>query len=92
MAYYGNQPTYARTSEPLPTLTTVDRHALITPEEMLPDCGFRMLVPQELKLAMSFPQSYIITGNKSEQVKQIGNAVTPEVAKWLGRQVMESLQ
>lgn len=78
--------------EPLFTLTTSGAHqALITPEEMLPESGFRMLEPEELKRGMSFPDEYIILGNKRDQVKQVGNAVACNVAQWIAERVMEAL-
>ncbi len=40
---------------------------------------------------MAFPDSYIITGNKREQVRQIGNAVTPPAMTWLIRRCVASL-
>jgi DNA (cytosine-5)-methyltransferase 1 len=43
------------------------------------DIGFRMLQPVELQRAMGFPDEYIVKGNKSETVKQLGNAVAPPV-------------
>ncbi len=43
----------------------------------LDDCTFRMLEPHEIMAGMAFPKTYIMTGNKREQVKQSGNAVTP---------------
>lgn len=92
MAYYGSEPTYASAKEPLPTMTTVQRHALITPEDLLPECGFRMLEPNELKRGMSFPDEYIVLGSKRDQVRQIGNAVCANVAQWIGERVVASLQ
>ena len=47
------------------------------------DITFRMLQPHELAQAQGFPASYIFTGNKSEQVRQIGNAVCPPIAEAL---------
>ena len=44
------------------------------------DVGFRMLVNRELSLATGFPASYIFRGGKTEVTKQIGNAVSPDVA------------
>jgi site-specific DNA-cytosine methylase len=35
----------------------------------------RMLKPSELAKAHSFPDDYLLTGNRGEQVKQIGNSV-----------------
>lgn len=91
MSYYGNTPTFAPVDEPLPTMRTVAHEALITPEDLLPECGFRMLEPRELKLGMSFPDSYTILGNRRDQVKQVGNAVCPNVAQWIAERIVESL-
>lgn len=91
MSYYGGNPTFATVDQPLPTMRTVSHEALLTPEDVLPECGFRMLEPHELKAGMSFPNDYIILGNKRDQVKQIGNAVCPNVAEWIGARVVESL-
>lgn len=45
------------------------------------DVGFRMLSNPELSLAQGFPSSYIFTGTKSDVTRQIGNSVSPSVAK-----------
>ena len=37
----------------------------------------RMLLPDELKQIQGFPKDYKLTGNVSNQIKQIGNAVPP---------------
>ena len=37
----------------------------------------RCLLPDELKQIQSFPKDFKISGNKSEQIVQIGNAVPP---------------
>lgn len=94
MAYYGNAPTFARASDdPLPTMTTVQRHALIAPDDdrIVDACGFRMLEPEELKRGMSFPDSYVVLGNKRDQVRQVGNAVACNVAEWIARRCVEAL-
>ena len=39
------------------------------------DILLRMLKPSELAAAHSFPKDYVLTGNRSDQVKQIGNSV-----------------
>lgn len=87
-------------SAPLSTIATSGaHHALIEPpalsdedyDEWVQACGFRMLQPHELKLGMSFPDEYIVLGNKRDQVRQIGNAVTCNVAEWITRQCIESL-
>lgn len=88
-----------QTDAPMNTVTTKDRHALVMPElsvddieEILMASRFRMLEPDELKLGMSFTDAYVILGNKKEQVRQIGNAVCVNVAEWIVRRCVESLQ
>lgn len=76
--------------EPLDTVTTRDRFALVTihgEEYIISDIKMRMLQPRELFNAQGFPEEYIIdkdyAGNtyaKSKQVARCGNAVTPPVA------------
>ena len=89
-----NRSTARGVEEPFATITGSDgHHALVEADvdALLPECGFRMLTPEELKLGMAFAQSYIITGNKREQVKQVGNAVTPPVAQAIAQRCVESL-
>jgi len=89
--YYGNG--QARpVSDPLPTITTKDRFALIEPQhDGRMDIRFRMLRPNELAAAQSFPKDYIFTGNQVEIVKQIGNAVCPKMAEALTFGYMQEL-
>jgi len=120
MEYYGNGQMHA-TSKAIPTITTHDRFAMITPlrnnntakhisepldtfaangqhhaltEWNVPevdDCEFRMLEPHEIKAGMAFPKEYIMLGNKREQVKMAGNAVTPPAARDLVACMAETL-
>lgn len=76
--------------DPLKTQTTHDRFALVEPtpvvngdKQLHLDIRLRMLTPHELSLAMGFPANYKFTGNKTEQVKQIGNAVQVDLAEKL---------
>lgn len=79
--------------EPLDTITTKDRFALVTihgEEYVIADIKMRMLQPRELFNAQGFPSDYIIDkdykGNKYSKTKQVarcGNAVTPPVSKAL---------
>jgi DNA (cytosine-5)-methyltransferase 1 len=55
------------------------------------DCLFRMLEPHEIARGMAFTEGYTILGNKREQVRQAGNAVTPPAARDLISAVVESL-
>jgi len=52
------------------------------------DIRFRMLKNHELKKAQGFPDDYKITGNITEQTKQIGNAVPVNTAKALAMVAM----
>jgi DNA (cytosine-5)-methyltransferase 1 len=71
------------TDDPLATVTSKDRFGLVEPDRVALDIRFRMLQPHELKAAMGFPRDYKITGNRGEQVKQIGNAVEVNQARAL---------
>lgn len=75
-------------SEPLHTLTTHDRFALVTPDGVAMDIYSRMLKERELARAQSFPDAYHFTGTKSDVVKQIGNAWPVELSKSLARSVL----
>ena len=79
-SYYGNAG-YSLTTEPLPTITTKDRFALVD------GAGLRMLQPHELRAAQGFPESYVLCGTKSDAVKQIGNSVSPPVAAAITRAI-----
>lgn len=81
--------------EPIRTITTTGHQSLIAadrPTIDLDDVLFRMLEPREIKGAMDFPGSYQILGNRREQVRQAGNAVTPPAARDLIGVVAESLE
>jgi DNA (cytosine-5)-methyltransferase 1 len=75
-------------SLPLGTITTKDRFALVQPDRTQLNIRFRMLQPHELSAAMSFPAGYQFTGSRTEQVKQIGNAVPVGVASALCSQLI----
>ena len=82
-------------NEPLDTVTTKDRFALVTvhgEEYIIADIKMRMLQPRELFNAQGFPHDYIIDHDadghpypKSKQVARCGNAVTPPVPAALVR-------
>ena len=60
------------------TITTKDSHMACFPrleDGRLVDIRIRMLKPSELAAAHSFPPDYKLTGNRGDQVKQIGNSV-----------------
>jgi DNA (cytosine-5)-methyltransferase 1 len=86
--YYGTGCAQS-TREPLDTVTTKDRHALVMPMVTVDgvqyrlDIRFRMLQPHELAAAQGFRRDYVFKGTKTEQVKQIGNAVPRRLARAL---------
>src|SRR5579885_879282 len=95
MTYYHNGQ-LAPVEEPAPTVTTLERHALVTARAgseppRVEDCGFRMLEPHEIQSAMAFPSTYVVTGTRREKVKQLGNAVTPPVMRLLVSRCIASL-
>lgn len=64
--------------KPMPTLTCGGAMRGIFPvleDGRVIDIRIRMLKPSELAAAHSFPKDYVLTGNRGEQVKQIGNSV-----------------
>jgi DNA (cytosine-5)-methyltransferase 1 len=79
---------------PIPTITTRDREALVTPEGAaeVEDCFFRMLEPHEVGAGMAFPSDYTVLGNKRDRVKMYGNAVTPPAMEELMRRAIASLE
>ncbi|SEO82977.1 DNA cytosine methyltransferase [Actinacidiphila rubida] len=78
--YYGNG-TARSVAEPVGTLSTRDRYALVRGDVDINDVLFRMLEPHEIGRAMSFADSYVVLGSKRERVRQYGNAVTPNAAE-----------
>jgi DNA (cytosine-5)-methyltransferase 1 len=81
----------ATTAEPLHTLATHDSAALCSVEVEPEDCHFRMLGPREHLAGQRFPATYIVHGNKGEQTMQAGNAVSANVAQWIGHALADVL-
>ncbi|MFD5888191.1 DNA cytosine methyltransferase [Streptomyces sp. NPDC060334] len=74
-------------AEPIHTLATRDSAGLVRTAPAVEDCHFRMLNPREQLLGQRFPEKYVVYGNLAEQTMQAGNAVSVNVAKWLGQQL-----
>jgi DNA (cytosine-5)-methyltransferase 1 len=90
--YYGRSKA-SSVDEPLDTITTRDRFGLVEPcvdGNTVYDIRFRMLQPHELAAAMSFGKDYQFAGNKTDKVRQIGNAVPVRTATELCRQLLAS--
>lgn len=75
---YNRTAIFATLDRPAPTITTKARLALSIPQgPHVEDCLHRMVSPGELKKMMTFPDEYLIEGTVEDQIKLIGNAVTP---------------
>lgn len=93
MRYHGSGGQWSDIRDPMTTVTTRDRLALVTvwlkgEPFVVVDICLRMLVPRELYNAQDFPSTYIIdrtsTGRKltnTAQVRMCGNSVSPLAMK-----------
>lgn len=89
MRYHASGGQWADLRDPVTTITTHDRLALVTvwlkgEPWVIVDITLRMLVPRELYNAQDFPKGYVIdrtdTGKvltKTAQVRMAGNSVSP---------------
>jgi DNA (cytosine-5)-methyltransferase 1 len=80
-------------TEPMGTVSTVDRYGLLRPcgDIDIENVRFRMLEPHEIGDAMAFTDGYTVLGNKRQKVRQYGNAVTPPAAEVLGKALIEAI-
>lgn len=80
-------------SEATRTFNGNDRAGLVTLGEKprVEDCYYRMLFASEVQRGMAFRDDYIVKGNSRQQVKQLGNAVTPPAMEWLFERGIETL-
>lgn len=87
---------------PLPTVTTVDRFALVTVdgvERPVTDIGMRMLSWRELAAAQGFAPGYVLDRGpegraltKTEIVRLVGNSVCPPLAEAVVRANLAALR
>lgn len=90
--YYNGSDCTRHVTDPAGTFTTMDRTYMIQYQDpVIEDCYYRMLVPHEVQAGMAFPEDYIVLGNSKQQVRQLGNAVTPPAMKWLIQQLAKVL-
>lgn len=101
--YYGNG-TALDLRDPLDTVTTRDRLALVTVHVrgvpyVIVDIGLRMLRPRELYAAQGFPADYIISHTAdgralttSQAVRMVGNSVSPPPLAALARANLDPVQ
>ena len=103
MRYYGEGGQWGNLNDPLSTITTKDRIALVTvtiqgTPFVIVDIGLRMLTPPELYSAQGFPRGYMIhrghdgrVFSKAAQVRMCGNSVSPPPATALIRALVPEL-
>ncbi len=103
MRYYGDGGQWGDLNDPLATITTKDRIALVTvtiqgTPFVIVDIGLRMLTPPELYSAQGFPRGYMIhrghdgrVFSKAAQVRMCGNSVSPPPATALIRALVPEL-
>ncbi len=93
--YYGTKQGSSVLMDPVGTLPTNDRVALavhpMKEQLTIDDILYRTIRPHEVKKGMAFDDDYIICGNGSQQVKQLGNAVTPPAMELLFERCIETL-
>jgi len=78
-------------------MKTVQGHAVIVPpddtdqtpdfDDIVQNCGYRMLKASEAKRLMGFGPEYVLLGTQAEQQKQAGNAVPPPNAQMIGQAI-----
>lgn len=81
VAYYGAEAGGRSLDKPIGTITTKDRFAVVHGEWM------RMLSMREKRIAMGFPEDYVLPLNQTISTKMLGNAVPPPLACHVIRQV-----
>lgn len=83
IVYNGSRNAGRSLDQPAPTVTTVDRLAVVKGDLM------RMLTLDEYRACMGFDKSYLLASRKKDSIKLLGNALPPPVAKELVQQIME---
>jgi DNA (cytosine-5)-methyltransferase 1 len=74
-SYYGGTKGGRSIHQPVGTITTKDRHAIINFDLM------RMLSKDECRAAMGFPFGYILPTRHADAIHMLGNAVCPPAAR-----------
>jgi len=91
LVYYGSDKSggWQSVDEPLRTVTTLDRFALVTPHRA--GHRMRMLQPRELARAMGLPASHLFPhGSRRDRIRLCGNGVCAPVMKAIVEALMSA--
>lgn len=83
MTYYYRTTQVSHISDPIRTVTGVDKAGVVFSKPNIEDCFYRTLLPHEIQRGMAFADDYKIVGNSKQVVRQLGNAVTPPAMDFL---------
>ena len=84
VAYYGSERGGRSLDQPIGTITTRDRHAVVDGDRM------RMLTVDECRAAMGFPAGYILPADRKTAIHLLGNACVPAAAEWVISRLREA--
>lgn len=91
-SYYGGSNVCTGLDDGMSSVSTRERHALLLGQDLtVEDLYFRMLKAHEVKAGMGFDSGYVVLGTQRDQVKQLGNAVTPSALEILTERCVMSL-
>lgn len=83
-AFYGSNRVARSIERPIGTITTVSRWGVVDGPRM------RMLLPEEARRAMDFPDDYTLPEKAPDALKMLGNAVCPGVAAHVISEVLRA--
>lgn len=79
----------ARETSVAPALTTTDGDVHDRGTRVVDELGVRRLSPRECERLQGFPDNWTAGQADTPRYKQLGNAVTVNVARWIGKRIME---
>lgn len=79
-------------TQPIGTISTHDSAGLLTVELDVEDCTYRMVSWREQARAQSIPDAYALLGTNGERTMHAGNAVSSNVAEWIGDRIAQALE
>ncbi len=92
VSYYGTDQA-AHVADPLGTVTTKERHALVdgSPAESIEDLYFRMLDVPELLVGTGYAPDYKLVGTKGDRVRLIGGSNYSGIEQLLVQRCVDTL-